>query len=67
MKSKLKPIARWLQRRMLFLSGMVESDLENIGVALEEEAEEQEGQLEDEDDEQLNEFARLELGLTYNI
>ena len=52
---------------MLFLSGMVESDLENIGVALEEEAEEQEGQLEDEDDEQLNEFARLELGLTYNI
>ena len=66
-RSKLKPIARWLQRRMLFLSGMVESDLENIGVALEEEAEEQEGQLEDEDDEQLNEFARLELGLTYNI
>ena len=83
LKSKLKPIARWLQRRLLWLCGMTGEDLEAFRLMLKEQeeadGEEQEEQDEQdeqgrayqeqqEEDEQADEIAEMLLGLgQYNI
>jgi hypothetical protein len=83
LKSKLKPIARWLQRRLLWLCGMTGEDLEAFRLMLkeQEEADDEEQDEQDEqdeqrrayqeqqeEDEQADEIAEMLLGLgQYNI
>ena len=64
-KSKLKPIARWLQRRLLWLCGLTEVELaafveeQKLGRASEEqeaEAVEDGGEATDENDDSVDEF-----------
>ena len=76
MKSKLKPIARWLQRRLLWHCGITGEDLEAFRLMLkeQEEADDEEQEEQDDEDEEEEEdgeqddVAELLLGLgQFNI